>query len=73
MANNVTTRSVPFGAVTTLTVVNFFSNAFGKANAAYNAAQNRKDLSALSNRQLDDIGLMPGDIQTITRRGTLLH
>ncbi len=73
MANTATTRPVPFGAVAILNVVTFFSNTFGNALASYNADRNRKDLSALSNRLLDDIGLMPGDIQTTTRRVTLLH
>ena len=67
------TRPVPLGAVATLTVVNFLSNTVDNFFAAITAAKTRKALAALSNRQLDDIGLIPGDINTISRRVTLRH
>ncbi len=68
-----TTRPVPFGAVATSTVVNIFSNMFNGLAMAYNANKTRSVLTNLSNSQLDDIGVMPGDIAKIAHRVTLLH
>lgn len=68
-----TPRPVPFGAVATLSVVNLISNTFNRFTRSINAAKTRKSLVGLSNQQLDDIGLMPGDIQSIVHRVTLLH
>ena len=44
---------------------NFTANTFGAFSAWNDARITRKALSALTARELDDIGLTPGDIETI--------
>ncbi len=73
MTNITTSRPVPFGAVAILNVVNFFNNTAAALVGSYRAAKTRKILTNLSNAQLDDIGIMPGDIAKISHRVNLLH
>ena len=54
---------VPFGAVISLSVVNFVDNSienFAEWNAARKTA---KVLNTLTVSQLDDIGVLPGDVK----------
>ena len=46
----------------------FISNAFGTFAAWNDARVTRKSLSRLTARELDDIGLVSGDIDTIATR-----
>lgn len=73
MATIATSRPVPFGAVAILNVVNFFSNSASSLAVSLKAAKTRSILTNLSNSQLDDIGVMPGDIAKISHRVNLLH
>lgn len=43
---------------------------FGRVAAWNDARITRKSLSSLSRRELDDIGLVPGDIDDIAERST---
>ncbi|MFC2970279.1 DUF1127 domain-containing protein [Acidimangrovimonas pyrenivorans] len=68
MAAYETTRPAPFGAISTFRVVQFFSN-FAEAVADWNDTRvTRKSLSALSDRELNDIGLCRGDIEKVARQ-----
>lgn len=68
MAAYETTRPAPFGAISTFRVVQFFSN-FAAGVAEWNDTRmTRKSLSALSDRELSDIGLCRGDIEMVARR-----
>ncbi len=73
MANIATTRPVPLGAVAILNVVNFIADTANTLVASYKAAKTRAILTNLSDAQLDDIGIMPGDIAKISHRVNLLH
>ncbi len=58
-----TASPVPFGAVLSLNVVNFVDNSianFAKWNAARKTA---KVLNTLTVSQLEDIGILPGDVR----------
>ena len=67
MAAVETTRPAPYGAITTFRVINALSLA-GRTLAAWNDARvTRNALSRLSDRQLDDIGLSRGDIESFNR------
>lgn len=58
-----TASPVPFGAVLSLNVVNFVDNSianFAEWNATRKTA---KALSHLSVSQLEDIGVLPGDVK----------
>lgn len=46
----------------------FFADAFAALRDWNDARLTRKSLSQLSNRELDDIGLIRGDIETVVRR-----
>ena len=63
-----TSHPAPFGAVSTLRVVNAFDAVRATIVNAYNAVQTEKALSKLSNSQLDDIGLMRADIRKVAAR-----
>lgn len=68
MAAYETTRPAPFGAISTYRFVQFFSRVT-TAIAAWNDVRvTRKALDALSDRELDDIGLCRGDIELISRQ-----
>lgn len=49
--------------------VGLISRVFGMITTWNDARMTRKALSALSARELDDIGLVPGDIDTVAERG----
>jgi len=58
-----TASPVPFGAVFSLNVVNFVDTTIANF-AEWNAARKTANaLSALSASQLDDIGILPGDVR----------
>lgn len=60
-----TVSGVSFGARVTLAISSFI----GGLSAWNDARITRKSLSRLSARELDDIGLCRGDIDTIANRG----
>ncbi len=68
MAAVETTRPAPFGAITTYRTINAVTNAFGMLAAWNDARVTRKALNKLSDRELDDIGLCRGDIESARRR-----
>jgi uncharacterized protein YjiS (DUF1127 family) len=65
MAAYETTRTAPFGAISTYRAIQFVSNVLAKVGAWNDARVTRKALSTLSDRELDDIGLSRGDIDRI--------
>ncbi|WP_022704419.1 DUF1127 domain-containing protein [Pseudorhodobacter ferrugineus] len=65
MAAFETTRTAPFGAIATYSVVRFFSNVATDVTAWNDARVTRNALGKLSDRELDDIGLTRGDIADI--------
>jgi uncharacterized protein YjiS (DUF1127 family) len=65
-----TSRSAFGSAPVAARVGGFFVSLFG-AVAAWNDARNtRKSLGALSDRELEDIGLVRGDIDAVAERRT---
>lgn len=58
-----TSRPVPFGAEFSLKVVNFVDATVANVLAWKAARKTENELRNLSDRQLEDIGLMPGDIK----------
>lgn len=67
MAATQTSRTAPFGAISIFRAVQGFSNFVAAVSAWNDARMTRKALSKLSDRELDDIGLCRGDIETLTR------
>lgn len=67
MAAVETTRPAPYGAITTYRAINALSNAVMVFHAWNDARVTRKALSKLSDRELDDIGLCRGDLDSIGR------
>lgn len=65
MAAFETTRPAPFGATSTYHFILFVSNVLGTAKTWNDSRVTRKALSALSDRELDDIGLSRSDIDRI--------
>lgn len=65
MAATEITRTAPFGAITTYRFVQVADATIGALRGWNDARQTRKALGKLSNRELDDIGLCRGDIETI--------
>ncbi|MCA3511011.1 MAG: DUF1127 domain-containing protein [Rhodobacter sp.] len=65
MAAFETTRPAPFGATSAYHFIQFVSNVLGTVKGWNDARVTRKALSALSDRELDDIGLCRGDIDRI--------
>ena len=58
-----TASPVPFGAVFSLKVVNFVDNSVANF-AAWNAARKTANvLNTLTVSQLEDIGVLPGDVR----------
>jgi len=57
MAHTIATPIAPFGAETTLRLVNFVTDVMDTLIAGYKDYQTRKILAGLSPEQLDDIGL----------------
>jgi uncharacterized protein YjiS (DUF1127 family) len=60
-----TTRSAPLGATSTYHAIQFVTRAVVAIKDWNDARVTRKALSALSDRELDDIGLCRGDIDHI--------
>ncbi len=71
MAAFETTRTAPLGAITTYRVVQFFSTAFAAVANWNDARVTRNALGKLTDRELDDIGLCRGDIDTIGLQGRI--
>jgi uncharacterized protein YjiS (DUF1127 family) len=67
MAAVETTRPAPYGAITTYRAINALSNVAVMFAAWNDARVTRKALNKLSDRELDDIGLCRGDIESIGR------
>ncbi|MCU0901201.1 MAG: DUF1127 domain-containing protein [Cypionkella sp.] len=67
MAATETSRTAPFGAISIFRAVQGISGMIAAFNAWNDARVTRKALSKLSDRELDDIGLCRGDIETMTR------
>jgi uncharacterized protein YjiS (DUF1127 family) len=67
MAAIETSRTAPFGAITTYRAVTALSNVFAVLGAWNDARVTRKALAKLSDRELDDIGLCRGDIEMMGR------
>ncbi|MCA3439936.1 MAG: DUF1127 domain-containing protein [Rhodobacter sp.] len=65
MAAFETTRPAPFGATSTYHFIQFVSNVLATVKGWNDARVTRKALSALSDRELDDIGLCRADIDRI--------
>ena len=68
MAAITSSRSTaPLGAITTYRAVNGLSNIFNAIKVWNEVRLTRKALAALSDRQLDDIGLCRADIEMLGR------
>ncbi len=67
MAAIETSRPAPFGAIATYRAVTALTALFNAVAAWNDARVTRKALSKLSDRELDDIGLCRGDIETLGR------
>lgn len=65
MAATEMTRPAPFGAITTYRFVQFADAAITAIKTWNDARLTRNALNKLTNRELDDIGLCRGDIETI--------
>ncbi|MCA3507698.1 MAG: DUF1127 domain-containing protein [Rhodobacter sp.] len=65
MAAFETTRPAPFGATSTYHFIQFVSSVLATVKGWNDARVTRKALSALSDRELDDIGLCRADIDRI--------
>jgi uncharacterized protein YjiS (DUF1127 family) len=65
MAAYETTRSAPFGAIATFRVVQTVLSITDAVRTWNDARLTRAALDKLSDRELDDIGLCRGDIETI--------
>jgi uncharacterized protein YjiS (DUF1127 family) len=60
-----TTRPAPFGAISTFRFVQIVGGTFAAVAAWNDARVTRNALGKLSDRELDDIGLCRGDIDSI--------
>jgi len=58
-----TASPVPFGAVLSLNVVNFVDNSIANFAAWKVARKTSKVLNTLTVSQLEDIGVLPGDVR----------
>lgn len=65
MAAFETTRPAPFGAITTYRIALFVGSIFAAIAGWNDARMTRNALGQLSDRELDDIGLCRGDIDSI--------
>ncbi len=68
MANIETSRPVPFGAVSTFRIVAAFDALRGSIVGAHKARRTAKALHALSNAQLEDIGIERAQIHAVALR-----
>jgi len=67
MATYEPARTAPLGAISVFRMVQFVTRSTSGFQAWNSGRVTRKALSKLSNRELDDIGLCRGDIETIGR------
>lgn len=67
MATIETSRSVPFGAISTYRVFSSLSNVMAGIKTWNDMRLTRKALSRLSDHELNDIGLCRGDIELMGR------
>ncbi len=67
MASYESSRAAPFGAISIFRAVQGVGDVFSSINAWNKGRKTRSTLAALSNRELDDIGLCRGDIEMIGR------
>ena len=67
MAAYETTRTAPFGAISTYRLITFVRGAFATVAAWNDTRVTRNALAKLSDRELDDIGLCRGDIEMLGR------
>ncbi|MHA1128779.1 MAG: DUF1127 domain-containing protein [Alphaproteobacteria bacterium] len=58
-----TASPVPFGAVFSLNVVNFVDNSIANFSEWKAARKTAKVLNTLTISQLEDIGILPGDVK----------
>jgi uncharacterized protein YjiS (DUF1127 family) len=65
MAATHTTRPAPFGAIATYRFVQLVDAVYTAVSGWNDARMTRKALGKLTDRELDDIGLCRGDIETI--------
>ena len=65
MAAYETSRTAPFGAISIFRAVQGISGMIAAVSAWNDARVTRKALSKLTDRELDDIGLCRGDIETL--------
>ncbi|MEM9010346.1 MAG: DUF1127 domain-containing protein [Pseudomonadota bacterium] len=68
MAQIHVTRPAPFGALTVARTIAAFERGLESYRGWRQAARTAQDLHALSDRQLDDIGLFRGEIETVASR-----
>lgn len=67
MAAYESSRAAPFGAISIFRAVQAVSGAFASLSVWNAARVTRNSLGRLSDRELDDIGLCRGDIETLGR------
>ncbi len=67
MAAVETTRPAPYGAITTYRAINALSNVVRAFSVWNDARITRNALAKLSDRELEDIGLCRGDVESIGR------
>ena len=65
MAHTINTQPVPFGALTTHRLVSAVSNWMAELRRWNQIRRTVNELSRLSPRQLDDIGLTPADVNRL--------
>lgn len=71
MAAYETTRTAPFGAITTYRFIQSIGNAFAAVAEWNDVRQTRAALDKLTDRELDDIGLCRGDIALVGAKDRL--
>ncbi|WP_050528482.1 DUF1127 domain-containing protein [Pseudorhodobacter aquimaris] len=65
-----TTRTAPFGAISTYSFIRFVSNIGANVTAWNDARVTRNSLNKLSDRELNDIGLTRGEIANVARQSS---
>ncbi|MEM6488091.1 MAG: DUF1127 domain-containing protein [Pseudomonadota bacterium] len=62
------TRPAPFGAITVFQIVSAFASLYDGFRSRMAARRTARVLSALSDRQLEDVGLTRGDVERMAER-----
>ncbi|MFD1913113.1 DUF1127 domain-containing protein [Halodurantibacterium flavum] len=70
MATFEPTRTAPFGAIAVLRIVQLFEAGISRLSDWNQVRVTRKELSRLTDRELDDIGLCRSDIEFVSARRT---